>query len=184
MIQNKPENWIELLQNHLTWYPRMELRDVYKLFYQGTMGSEHLVAYPQAFSKYLTEEFEPLQADPSERLLEPIRPDQTLFRINLRPYKALNLPVDVLVPGLLETTQVFTSDLEGFKHAWTGFGKACEQGQVSNFEVGDIHTFTAWVEGLGFPAIHHSGTYSLAYQPAYRLILAQSAGQLGLGEPS
>jgi hypothetical protein len=182
MKQNEPNLWIELFEQHLVWYPRMELRDVYKLVYQGTMGSEHLITSPQAFISYLNEEFEPLQADPSERLLEPIRPDQSLFRINLRPYKALNLPVDVLVPGMLETAQVFKSDLEGFKHAWMGFGKACEQGQVSRFKVGDFHTFTVWVEGLGFPALHHSEAYCLAFQPAYRLISAHIAGQLGLGE--
>ncbi len=129
----------------------MELRDVYKLVYQGAMGSEHLIGSPQGFISYLNEEFEPLQADPSERLLEPILPDQSLFRINLRAYKALNLPVDVLVPGLLETARAFKSDLEAFKLAWIGFGQACEQGQLSSLKVGDFHAFTTWVEGLGFP---------------------------------
>ncbi len=64
---------ISTIQQHLSWYPRMELRDVYKLFYQGAMGSEHLISSTQAFISYLNEEFEPLQADPAERLLEPIR---------------------------------------------------------------------------------------------------------------
>ncbi len=109
-------------------------------------------------------------------------PDQSLFRVNLRAYKSVNLPVDVLVPGLLETARAFKSDLEAFKLAWIGFGQACEQGQVSTFEVGDFHAFTAWVEGLGFPAVHHSEAYSLVYQPAYRLISAHIAGQLGLSE--
>jgi hypothetical protein len=169
------------IQLHLTWYPQMELRDVYKLVYQGVMGSEHLISSPEGFINYLVEEFEPLQANPLERLLEPIRPDLSLFRVNLRPFKALNLPVDVLVPGLLETARAFKSDLEEFKHAWMGFGKACEQGQVSSFDIGEVHQFTRWVEGLGFPAVHHSEAYGKEYRPAYRLILALIAGQLGLG---
>ncbi len=62
------------------------------------------------------------------------------------------------------------------------FVLACEKGQVLRFDIGEINQFTAWVEGLGFPAMHHSEAYSHEYQPAYRLISAQLAAQAGLGE--
>jgi hypothetical protein len=182
MMQNKPDPWMDLLQQHATWYPLVEQRDIYKLVYQGIMGSEHLISSPQGFINSLVEEFEPLQADPSARLLEPIRPDRALIRVNLRPYKALHQPVEVLVPGLLETARVFNGDLEEFKSVWMRFVRACEQGQFSSFEVSEVYVFTTWIEGLGFPAVHHSEAYRRAYQPAYRLISARLAAQAGLSK--
>ena len=99
---DSPENLVELLKQHLSWYPLMEPRDIYKLLYQGVMGSEHLISSPEAFSQYLLEEFEPLPLDRSERLLEPVRPDRTLFRVNLRAYKYHQQHVSLLIPLLLE----------------------------------------------------------------------------------
>ncbi len=40
-----------LLKQHLDWYPQMELRDVYKLLYQGVMGAEHLISSPEEFTR-------------------------------------------------------------------------------------------------------------------------------------
>jgi hypothetical protein len=182
MRQNQAEFSLDLLKQHLAWYPFMEPRDVYKLFYQGVLGSEHLISSPQGFFDYLSKEFEPLQPDPTGRLLEPIRHDHSLFRINLRPYKALDQPVDLLVPALLETARAFSGNLGEFRAAWINFVLACENGQVPRFDVAEINRFTAWVEGLGFPAVHNSKAYRLEYQPAYRLISAHLAAQAGLGE--
>jgi hypothetical protein len=38
-----PESLLKLIQQHLSWYPLMQPRDVYKLLYQGVMGSEHMI---------------------------------------------------------------------------------------------------------------------------------------------
>ena len=35
---DSPENLVELLKQHLSWYPLMEPRDIYKLLYQGVRG--------------------------------------------------------------------------------------------------------------------------------------------------
>ncbi len=170
---------LEIILLHLSWYPLMQPRDVYKLIYQGVMGMEHLISSPDGFIKYLAEEFEPLLPEPTGRLFEPIRPDQTLLRINLRPYKALQIGVDKLISPLLETARAFLGDPSQLQAEWMGFAQSCEQGQIPNFEVAEIHQFTTWLEGLGFPALHHSEVYNREYQPAYRLISAQFAHQLG-----
>jgi len=127
------------LQQHFDWYPFMEPRDVDKLIYQGIKGSEHLITSSQGFIDYLSEGFEPLQPDPTGRLLESIRPDQPLFRINLRPYKALHQPVDLLVPALLETARVFSGILGAFRAAWMNFVLAWEKGQDLRCNVGEIN---------------------------------------------
>jgi hypothetical protein len=173
---------IEIILQHLQWYPLMGPRDIYKLIYQGMMGSEHLISSVEGFSNYLAEEFAPLLPDPDERLLEPLRPDQTIMRINLRPYKALQKPVEKLIPALLETARSFKGDAIELQATWEDFILACDLGKVTGFEPGELHQFTTWLEGLDFPAVHHSEAYTREYQPAYRLISAQLAAQLGLGE--
>jgi hypothetical protein len=179
MLDN-PLSLVGLIQQHMIWYPLMELRDVYKLIYQGVMGSEHLISSPEEFSRYLAEEFYPLLPDPSERILEPIRPDRTLLRINLRAYKCQQQQLDVLIPLLIETARSFTGDLNELQVTWMSFVQACEQGWISNFNIKEIHQFTEWLEGLGFPAVHHSEAYGCEYQPAYRLISARCIPALGL----
>jgi hypothetical protein len=179
---DSPENLVELLKQHLSWYPLMESRDIYKLLYQGVMGSEHLISSPEAFSQYLVEEFEPLPLDLSERLLEPVRPDRTLFRVNLRAYKCHQQQVDLLIPALLETAQAFSGDLGEMRAAWTDFVQSCEQGGVTNFDLRQVHQFTARLEELGFPAAHHSEAYNREYQPAYRLISDQFICRIGLDD--
>jgi hypothetical protein len=170
---------LEIILKHLSWYPLMKPRDVYKLVFQGVMGSEHLISSPEGFIKYLAEEFEPLLPEPAGRLFEPIRPDRSLLRINLRSYKALQLGVDILIPHLLETARTFLGDPSQLQAVWMALVQSCEQGQITNFDIAEIHQFTGWLEGLGFPAVHHSEVYIREYQPAYRLISAQYAHQLG-----
>ena len=175
---------LEIISQHLLWYPAMEARDIYKLIFQGVMGSEHLISSPQAFINYLAEEFESLPTDPSGRLLEPIRPDSSLLRINLRPYKARELQTDVLVPALLETARSFKGDRSQIQATWMDFVGACEHGSISGFDVSQLHQFTSWVEGLDFPAVHHSEAYEREYKPAYRLISAECLPRLGLDDAS
>jgi hypothetical protein len=171
---------IEIILEHLTWYPLMGPRDVYKLIFQGVMGSEHLISSPEGFINYLREEFDPLPPDPTGRLLEALRSDRVLLRINLRPYKALQKPVDQLIPALLETAHSFKGDPDELRSTWMDFVQVCEASRITTFDIAELHEFTTWLEGLGFPALHHSEAYQRAYQPAYRLIAAQYLHGLGI----
>ncbi|OGN92437.1 MAG: hypothetical protein A2Z71_09645 [Chloroflexi bacterium RBG_13_50_21] len=177
-----PSTLLEIISQHLLWYPAMEARDIYKLICQGVMGSEHLISSPQVFINYLAEEFEPLRPDPSGCLLEPIRSDGSLLRINLRPYKSRDLRTEVLVPALLETARSFKGDTFGLPATWMDFVHACEQGRFPKFDLDQTHQFTAWLEKLDFPAIHHSAAYNREYLPAYRLIAAEFIHSLGLDD--
>jgi hypothetical protein len=164
----------------LSWYPRMELRDVYKLIYQGVMGSEHLIDSEQGFYQYLLSELESVSADPTERLFEAIRPDEALFRINLRPYKSHHLSPDQLFPFLIETARLFKGSKSELRHRWEAFTQLRDGKQVVNFELSALQLFTQRLEEMDYPAMHHSETYAQAYQPAYRLIAARYIPDLGL----
>lgn len=171
-----------LLKQHLNWYPLMELHDIYKLLYQGAMGSEHLISSPEEFAQRLRSEFDHLRPDPMERIFEPVRPNQTLLRLNLRAYKSRQTWIDPLISPLLETARSFTGDLAELRATWNGFIQSCELGQIQNYKINEIHTFTAWLEKLDFPAVHHSEIYCREYQPAYLLISDRFVHQLGLDD--
>lgn len=169
-----------LLKMHFSWYPLMELRDVYKLLYQGVMGAEHLMPSREEYTACLENEFEPLQPDPTARLLEVVRPDGALFRLNLRPYKARQQGLNKLISCLLETGQVIKGTKPELFAAWEEFTQLSLHGQIKQFDAKTIEQFKQWLEQLDYPAIHHSEIYRNEYQPAYRLIAAKFIHELGI----
>jgi hypothetical protein len=171
---------LPLLEMHLNWYPLMELRDVYKLLYQGVMGAEHLMPSREEYTAYLESEFEPLQPDPTARLLESVRPDGALYRLNLRPYKARQQGLNKLISYLLETGHIITGTKAELLAAWEEFTQLCLHGRIKQFDPKTIEGFNQWLEQLEYPVIHHSETYGREYQPAYRLIAAKFIYELGI----
>ncbi len=159
-----------VIHQHLNWYPLMELRDVYKLIYQGVLGSEHLVSSTTEFASYLEQEFEHLVPDPAGRLAEPVRPDGGLLRINLRPYKSRQQDVAQLVPLCLETAAEKWGKLSDLQEAWDSFVSQVKQSRFPQFTLEQVVDFTSWLEAHNYPALHHSEIYRQHYQPAYRLI--------------
>jgi len=180
MTQDDPEGLFKLLTQHISWYPLMEPRDIYKLLYQGVMGSEHLRTSTVEYIWNLRSEFERLQPDRNQRLLEPVRPDQALFRLNLRVFKNRQMKIDLLFSSLIETTRVMIGNREEMEAVWAAFTQWCLHGQVDRFEIKKIYQLSLWLFKSGFPAVHHSEIYRREYQPAYRLISAKFVRELGL----
>ncbi len=169
-----------IVQQHDIWYPLMELRDYYKLLYQGVMGSEHIIETSEGFSDWLRQELASVEPIPGERLLEPIRRDHALFRLNLRPYKARGVDLAQLVPALISSSHEITGTKAELRQAWGIFSGWCAEGIPARFEAGDLEAFNHRLDELDYPAMHHSEMYSRAYHPAYRLLSANRAIELGL----
>jgi len=180
MMQDDPESLLKLLELHFAWYPLMEPRDVYKLLYQGVLGSEHIISSPENFKAYLLSELDELSADPAERLLEPVIADQTLLRLNLRPLKARHIELNQLITALLETGKIATGTQVMLQTTWVRFVALCETGQIDQFSINTVHGFSAWLVEMAFPAVHHSDIYGRAYHPAYRLISTRFIPMLGM----
>jgi hypothetical protein len=184
MMQVDPDSLLNLVELHLSWYPLMELRDIYKLLYQGVMGSEHLITNGEEYTHNLRSEFAHLHPDSSQRLLEPVRLDGALFRLNLRPYKSKQLGIEVLTSYLLETAYLISGTRAELSAVWALFVKLCQQGQINLFDCKILQHFSQWLEEMEYPAIHHSEVYCHAYQPAYRLISANFISALELSDAS
>jgi hypothetical protein len=184
MMQVDPDSLLKLFELHLSWYPLMEPCDIYKLIYQGVMGSEHIISSPEKFKSDILLELDDLSAAPAERLLEPVCTDMTLLRLNLRSWKARHIELDQLNMALLETGEKYTSNQALLQSYWERFVQLCEIGRIRQFSTKKVNGFGSWLEEMAFPVIHHSDIYRQAYQPAYRLLSARFVPALGLTDAS
>ena len=162
-------DFADVLDAHLARRPLLEPRDVYKLLYQGLLGPEHLIASPQDFEARLWNEVEALAAADDEPLWESIRPDGTLGRLNLRPFKARDGDIRVLNAACLQIVTQAWGTKEMLRATWDDFAAACRSGRwpLSWLE---IQHLTKWLDEHDFPAVHHTQTYRQEYAPAYRLV--------------
>jgi hypothetical protein len=136
------------------------------------MGPEHLIDSAEDFSHYLELEYATLQPDATQELFEPIRPDGSLFRLNLRAYKARKLGLGHLINSLLMTAQLIKGTKSELGLTWGSFTQLCLEGYVRHFKPEEVEILDRQLIEQDFPAMHHSQAYRRLYQPAYRLVSA------------
>ncbi len=158
-----------LLAGHLGRHRAVTPRDVYKLLYQGVLGSEHLVASAD-FADRLRTEYAALPAEEEEPLWEEVRPDGELGRLNLRPFKARGGDLERLIVACRQTAEWTWGTAEELRGVWALFVARCRAGRWKEFPLSEVLTFSAWLEEQGYPAVHHSPAYREANRPAYRLL--------------
>jgi hypothetical protein len=173
---NNPDSVIALVNCHLQAHPLLQVQDVYKLLYQGVLGSEHLMNFQGAekaalmFEKRLRAEFESVEADKNEPLFESIHPSGKLQRLNLRIYKARRGDLSLLAVECLQVAQCSWGTLAELAGVWDIFVNACKRDKLPGMGLTEVMHFTSWLESDGFPSVHHSQIYRDAYRPAYRLV--------------
>jgi hypothetical protein len=175
---------LELLRQHLAWYPQMELRDAYKLIFQAVLGPEHLSSSAEEFSHCLELEYQDLPPDSHQQLFEPLRTDGSLFRLNLRSYKSRQLGLSRLIPALLMTSRLIKGTHAELHATWQVFSQLCQQGYLADFDLEALRQLTVLLRQQDYPAMHHSETYRKLYQPAYRLVATSLIPDLELGDAS
>ncbi len=155
------EQWTDFIEQKLHQRPLMQAQDAYKPLYQGVLGSEHLLRDREKSTVCLKAELADLTADPEEELLEPVRADGRLCRINLRAWLAQGRALDELIAACFNT-------------AGQPWGTQTELVSIWEF-CSSVHPeFRALTQELmaqGYPPVHHSATYTAAYHPAYRLVM-------------
>ena len=169
-MDDRAEQFAALISDHLTQRPGMQPRDIYKLLYQGVRGPEHLIASAQEFTERLSAEWEALDLADQEALSESIRPDGSLLRLNLRPYKAAGGGLKTLAEACLETgLRPWGTQVE-LELTWQLLAATYSQNPPAGLLGTDFVTFTHWLQDSGYPAVHHSDHYRKLYRPAYRLV--------------
>lgn len=66
-----------------------DMPDIYKCLHQGTFGYWNHIPSAEFFRKHLADDYYKVEASSSSPVLESVSPDDSILRVNLRPYKAL-----------------------------------------------------------------------------------------------
>ena len=150
--------------------------DAAKWIVHATRGGEHAIQNEFAARQWLQTEWASLgPPQPNEPLWIPLTPDGRIGRLNLRPFKAQGGDLDALHAAFLAGARSFDADPARFRRTWRSFGRllaAAPQGHLTRAEWKRLDR--DW-RANGYPAIHHSPEYTVACQPAYRVLpLAQA----------
>ena len=171
-----------LLVSHTTRYPQMEIQDIYKLLYQGSMGSEHIVNSFEEFERDLIEEWDAVEANEDIPVWENIRPDGQLVRFYLAPHKARGGEIASLATLCFWSSSLFHGNTEDLKSGWDTIVKTCREKKFCNSTEEEIEEFDHWLRKYNFPPIHHTEAYRKSYNPAYRLLLRDFLNVLTRGK--
>lgn len=168
-VSSPTDSMTRLMEYHLLRYPHLRVQDAYKMLYQGEFGVGHLLGDGRGARQYLMEELATMDtADRGEELLEPVSPDGSMVRVNLRPFRRLGLSPDVLVGAMLATVAETRGDTSRFLSVWEQFAGIVRGG---SFSPEDLRVWDERVRRRELPVAHHSPEYVREYQPAYRVCL-------------
>jgi hypothetical protein len=159
----------QLLSAHLARYPAMQLADLYKLLHQAALGPGHAVDNPAAARKQLDKELAALGEAPSELLQDVISPDGRLARVHLRPFLASGGDPDALHRAFVETANSYPASLDKLAKFCGCLGDLAASGGIP-FAREEVLEYFAKISAGGYPAVHHSEAFRIAYRPAYRVI--------------
>ena len=159
----------QILAQHAARYPRFQVQDLYKLVYQGALGSEHAVTDASQARVWLEREVDGLADGPEQPVIEPISADGQVVRVNLRPYVAKGGDLEALLKGVLRTAKEYKGTVGQLRRYWYYAKRMAEAGALG-LPVNELKSFFYEMQVRGFPAEHHSQEYRSAYRPAYRVV--------------
>ena len=159
----------QLIRIHITRHPEIEAQDVYKLLYQGVYGVGHILS-EKAWYRLIEESerinIEDHQEDP---LTEPVSPDGTMIRVNLRPYLKQKKSLEKLYEAMIISADV-PGDDDKFLDYWHEFKEMVREENLE-FSWDKIREIDISLSDEGPKPRHHTQVYRVAYYPAYRVVL-------------
>ncbi|HET6271824.1 MAG TPA: hypothetical protein VFG32_02465 [Bacteroidota bacterium] len=169
--QDMFDRWsmITLVKHHHETKKNLHAQDVYKLLYQNSFGNEHFLADTAMVRKYLQEELFSMDTTVrGESLLERISLDGEMVRVNLRPFRALNLDPESLVQVMFRSARETMPDTLMFYRQWNEFVALVEFDLV-DFPPADVTRWNEQVAAGNIMPVHHSERYTAGNRPAYRV---------------
>jgi hypothetical protein len=155
------------------------IQDAYKYLFQATMGGEHAAPDREAaFARLEKEWVEMGDAPAGENEWEPLCPDGSIGRVNLRPFKRGGGKQSDLIEAFLASSRELRPDKDRFLAAWDELGRRLEKESIGKLDHKAWQRFDAEMRERGYPAVSHSDEYRRAKRPAYRVLTI--AGVQGL----
>lgn len=170
-----------IFRDHIERYPLIKAPDLYKLAYQAAMGIQHMPTDTLSVRLYLESELRGLDPDSSQPLTEVIDPENRLIRVNLRPFIAYGGVSEKLVQATLRTAANYKPSVEKLER-YLLCAVTASVWKKTTFPGDSLRVYIAKQREAGFPAPHHSETYTRAYAPAYRVVLSTLVDSLGVPE--
>jgi hypothetical protein len=147
------------------------IQDAYKWLFQAAMGGEHAISSREAVGRWMDEEWAGLDASlPDEPLFVDLRPDRSLIRINLRPFKDAGGDKESLLDTFVRSAQEFSPDLNEFTSQWMALGSRLEHEPILELTRQQWQDLDLKLEPT-YPAINHSARNLAESRPAYRVVL-------------
>jgi len=156
-----------ILEAQFKMHKDVKVQDMYKLLYQGTFGSEHMLN--EKSREIFYEEFEKAEPNKEEIMIERISPTFFLYRLNIRPYKFYNGEKETLFEWFYESSKIKEGRVQDFLTFWNVF-KGINQ-EKNYFLPKEIQDFEKkYIEQKQIPVMHHSEQYKKANNPSYRVV--------------
>jgi len=149
----------------------MELVDLYKLIYQGTLGPAHLGTDYQTIRAYLNQEMADIEPKKG-KMVESISGDQKYLRINLYAFKEAGGNSDSLAKLVYRSCQKELDGYQKLKKRMRLAGKVL-QNYPRQYDYQDYQEYLEKIAKNQYPVPHHSETYIKEYKPAYRVISSE-----------
>lgn len=157
-----------IIKEHLNTYPLMEVRDVCKLIYQSVFGGGHMIPNPDYSLKRLQEEYNTVEKSLSDgtEVVESL--GKGMVRIYLHALKE-GMAAETLNKMFVLSANQKKGTMDELEHNLKELLSMCEKKEVP-FDIEETKDFIeAWKE-QGYPAISHSESYRMNYQPTYRVV--------------
>jgi len=161
----------EFLLSHIERRPLMEVRDVYKLLYQGVFGVGHIMGGNA--KNRLEEEANRIDLEDHkwEPLIEPVNPEGSLIRVNLRPYMRGDGDLECLYDAMVESSTK-KGEVSQFIESWGEFKKLNDEENLG-FSRDDIREYDHVIDKERIEPKHHTEKYRQSYYPAYRVVVTE-----------
>ena len=159
--------------------PETRIEDAYKWLFQAANGGEHAVPDEESARAWLDREWNSLGPPvPGEPLVVPLRPEGAIVRLNLRPYRERGGAAGDLLDAFLRSARAFEPDPGLFRESWNAFGERIRSQPLGPLNGPEWQKLDAAMREKGYPAVHHSRSYSSARRPAYRVLTKDEAERL------
>ena len=158
------------VENQLKAYPKSTLQDLYKNFFQDYFGPGHIVSDTTSAGAYLDRELASFEKA-GGAYYEPTGYNGNFYRVNLSVVKEGIISRDVFFDAFIRSvSSIQPISIEEWKKEWAMIDSVINKMNLSlaNYTEEREKLFSLIAEGKF--VMHHSGPFSEAYDPHYRII--------------
>lgn len=191
----RSERTCELLAEHCRTYPQLQIQDIFKYLYQSAFGCEHMVSSPEAVTDNIRREYggesksgtkvpnietsacqRRAWSSNDEILIDTL--DGAYSRVHLA-WLDCGLSAETLGRLFFNSAKREADGKAELEHKLKAAGELARE-SFFPFSADEFEKALEEWRADGYPAVHHSDAFRMAYHPAYRVIADRYAAFLPL----